>query len=71
MTDKERFEKCFTKGERRYIAERRAFIQEQEYLRRKFYYNPAYGNKLVLFFEEMRRRDYVEVKEINDPRLPF
>lgn len=45
--------------------------EEQEYLRRKFYYNPAYGNKLALFFEEMRRRDYVEVKEINDPRLPF
>lgn len=52
--------------------EERSFFQgEQENLREKFYYNPAYGKKLALFFEEMRRRDYVEVKEIDDPRLPF
>ncbi len=56
MTDKERFEKCFTKGERRDIAERRAFIKEQEYLRQKFYYNPEYGNKLVRFYNEMRQK---------------
>lgn len=52
MTDKERFEKCFSKGERRYIAEKRRFIKEQDALREHFYYG-NFGDKIMRFYLEM------------------
>lgn len=67
MTDKEQFEVCFTKSERRYIAERRAFIQEQDYLREKFYYNPQFGNKLVRFYLEITQNG----GSVKTTELPF
>lgn len=49
-------------------------IQEQEYLRQKFYYDPEYGDKLVRFYLEMTQDGVWSIETIaadKKDELPF